>query len=779
MIKRYASAASLFFFCLNLEAQPQPCGPTPEMTSFCDEACIICDINGFTGINDDTIQGQAPPGFCTNTVHHMQWIGFIAGSSTLKLNVKVFGCQLGYGLEVGIYQSADCENFQLVSNCDGDIMNNETGVFTNTVPLTIGQYYYFVMDGNHDDICRYTISVVEGTTAVADLPGSGSISGDLTVCPGRTEQYVLDMPQGATHISWALDGAPITSGTDTTFSINWTTPGLHQLCATASNVCDTAPPVCVLIDVQPIPPTSLAANLCAGDCWSGADTTICDPGYYVFHFAGHEGCDSLVGVQIYQLPVDVTDLDLMICKGDTLRVGTTPFFETGQFQEVLQNRFGCDSTVNLDLQVIVCEIKGALTPEPVSCNGQASGALHFKVTDGTPPLHYSWERIGPAQPSGTGDINSVNSEIVLSKLPQGIYFITITDNFGHDLVLFDEITEPLPLGGTFLQSGFSGYSVSCAGGADGWLETAPAGGKPPYQFSWSNGGSGARISGLQAGAYTCTITDIAGCTAVISSVLSEPPELLFQVEFTNPGCSGYNSGMARVTGTTGGIPPYTYSLSGSAFSPKDSFEALFYGPYTMTVADANGCTSDTSATLLKPLIPEIILSPDVSVELGEGTPLYLLSNVPLDTIIWSPVTGLSCAACPKPDALPYQTTTYVATVVSAVNGCTDRDSLTVFVLDRRDVYVPNAFSPNDDGKNDHFTVFGGPEVARIRSLEVWSRWGELLFQAKDIAPNSEPDGWDGSYRGKATVPGVFTWQAVVEFVDGLEITYTGDVTLVL
>lgn len=105
----------------------------------------------------------------------MQWIGFIAGSTNLTLNVKVFGCQIGAGLEVGIYKSLDCENFQLVSNCDGDIQQGETGVFKNTVPLTIGQYYYFVMDGNNGDVCQYTISVVDGTTAVAELPTSGMI----------------------------------------------------------------------------------------------------------------------------------------------------------------------------------------------------------------------------------------------------------------------------------------------------------------------------------------------------------------------------------------------------------------------------------------------------------------------------------------------------------------------------------------------------------------------------------------------------------------------------
>lgn len=777
MVKPTCVAVLLLLASLALRAQPQPCGVSPEMTSFCAEACIICDINGFTGINDDPAQGQAPPGFCTSTVHHMQWIGFIAGSTDITISVKVFGCQIGSGLEVGIYKSLDCQNFQLVSNCDGDIQQGETGIFKNTVPLTIGQYYYFVMDGNHGDVCNYTINVLNGTTAVAQLPTSGVLSGDFTVCPGRTEQYSLAALPGAAWFSWKLDGVPIAAGVDTSVSINWTSPGIHQLCATASNVCDTAPPSCQIIQVQPIAPTHIVATVCSNTCWEGADTTLCSPGFYTFHFAGQEGCDSVVTVQLNVLPTDLTSLDLMICKGDTLLVGNEPFYETGQFQETLLNQNGCDSTVNLSLLVIVCEIKGKLDPEQVDCNGQSSGALHFLVKDGTPPFHYKWERIGASQPSGTGDITAVNSTIDIDNLPQGTYFVTITDNFGHDLILFGDVTEPLPLSVGFDQSDYQGFSVSCSGSEDAWLTALPAGGKPPYTFAWSNGDQSVKAQGLPAGIYTCTVTDGSGCTVSGSASLDEPPALLFSAEFTDPGCAGYNTGTIQVTHTSGGVPPYVYSLASGSFTNQTIFENLLYGAYTLRVRDDNGCETDTASMLLKPLIPQIALSPDVTVELAENTQIYLLSNVLLDSILWTPPTGLTCSNCPKPDATPYKTTTYTVTVVSAINGCTDTDSLTVYVLDKRDVYIPNSFSPNDDGRNDRFTVFGGPEVRQIRSLQIWSRWGELLFDGKNFPANQENAGWDGFFRGRELPPGVFLWRAEIEFVDELVLTYKGDVTI--
>jgi gliding motility-associated-like protein len=140
--------------------------------------------------------------------------------------------------------------------------------------------------------------------------------------------------------------------------------------------------------------------------------------------------------------------------------------------------------------------------------------------------------------------------------------------------------------------------------------------------------------------------------------------------------------------------------------------------------------------------------------------------------------GLSCDTCSKTNASPYTTTTYTAVVSSTVNHCSDTGSITITVLDIREVYVPNIFNPHDEnGRNDFFTVYGGAEVKKIVSLKVWSRWGELVFNGENFEPNTASKGWDGTSRNKTVNPGVFTWQASVEFVDGKMQTLTGNVTL--
>jgi gliding motility-associated-like protein len=224
----------------------------------------------------------------------------------------------------------------------------------------------------------------------------------------------------------------------------------------------------------------------------------------------------------------------------------------------------------------------------------------------------------------------------------------------------------------------------------------------------------------------------------------------------------------------GGTLPYQFALSGDDFGTKTDFTKLPPGDYSLTIKDANGCESTASATLVAPLIPNIELGQDLTVNLAESAQILLAHDTPLDSFAWTLRPGLSCYDCPQPLATPFETTTYTLTA-EAPGGCTDTDSLTVFVLKVRDVYIPNVFSPNDDGENDFFTVYGGPEVLEVK-LEIYSRWGELVFRSIRAA-NDEPRGWDGTFRGDSVPSGVFVYRAEVLFVDGAKLPYEGNVTV--
>ncbi len=88
------------------------------------------------------------------------------------------------------------------------------------------------------------------------------------------------------------------------------------------------------------------------------------------------------------------------------------------------------------------------------------------------------------------------------------------------------------------------------------------------------------------------------------------------------------------------------------------------------------------------------------------------------------------------------------------------------------------FSPNGDGFNDNFTIFGGPGARVIRTLRVFDRWGNLVFEAQNVPLGQEQYGWDGRFNGEPLSPGVFTYLAEVEFIDDVVVLEEGDVTIV-
>ena len=99
------------------------------------------------------------------------------------------------------------------------------------------------------------------------------------------------------------------------------------------------------------------------------------------------------------------------------------------------------------------------------------------------------------------------------------------------------------------------------------------------------------------------------------------------------------------------------------------------------------------------------------------------------------------------------------------------------VIPRHNTYAPNAFSPNDDGENDFFTLFCDRGVARITQLSIFDRWGNEVFRTQNANPNGEESRWDGSTRGQPPLQGLYVWRADLEFFDGETASRSGSVFL--
>ena len=122
-------------------------------------------------------------------------------------------------------------------------------------------------------------------------------------------------------------------------------------------------------------------------------------------------------------------------------------------------------------------------------------------------------------------------------------------------------------------------------------------------------------------------------------------------------------------------------------------------------------------------------------------------------------------------AAPLTTTKYILTVTD-LDGCVNYDTVIVYVLKDVVLLIPTAFSPNNDGVNDIFRIAKYLNIERLINFSVFNRWGNLVFETNDIEA-----GWDGTYKGREQLLGVYVWFVKALDYDGNTIIRKGNVTL--
>ncbi len=315
----------------------------------------------------------------------------------------------------------------------------------------------------------------------------------------------------------------------------------------------------------------------------------------------------------------------------------------------------------------------------------------------------------------------------------------------------------------------------------------------PFDITWT--GPGILADGNEhtlnptidePGNYILTITNTqTGCIHADSVTVTEntaaPTDAVIISQ--DPSCFGDVNALINVNQVIGGTPPYQYSLNHAAFTATNLYNNLSAGTYTVALQDANGCKWDTTIVLVAPSAISIDVGQDIELGLGESADVDAiidLSSSQLDTLIWSPPGIVECydALCLEGIVHAANSVTLSATVYDE-NGCQASDNLIITVDKNRKIYFANVFSPNGDGINDFFFVQGDDgQIVSIKKLMIFNRWGETIFEANEVQPNDATKGWDGHYRDELMNPGVFAYFAEVEFIDGIELVYIGDVTIV-
>lgn len=243
-------------------------------------------------------------------------------------------------------------------------------------------------------------------------------------------------------------------------------------------------------------------------------------------------------------------------------------------------------------------------------------------------------------------------------------------------------------------------------------------------------------------------------------------------------CFGDGSGQIAVSGI-GGNPFYEYSLDGASWQFNDFFDNLEAGTYDIHIRDRKGCLDTTMATIAQP--EELIVDAGPDQEVGLGCEAFVEAiTFPANRRVvysWSSTdSSFVDPAIPNFSTIPQGEQTYTVTVTDEA-GCTDSDDVVLSTDDFRPIYIPSAFSPNNDGINERFTVYGNKAASGILELSVYNRWGGRVFGRRNIDLNDPLQGWDGTFNGEILNPGVFTYVARVLFIDDVEKVYSGDIHL--
>ncbi len=452
----------------------------------------------------------------------------------------------------------------------------------------------------------------------------------------------------------------------------------------------------------------------------------------------------------------------------------------GTYIVIARDSNGCQLSDTITLaEPAAIQISKVVTD--INCFGAGNGTVNLTVNGGVQPYTFNWN----------------NNQFVtedISGLSAGQYIVVVTDS--NNCIKRDTSTIKEPLA---LATNIDPQNISCFGGNDGSLDLTVTGGTIPYGYNWNNGQFNTQdLQNVPAGTYSVLVSDSNNCTATDAATLSQPNlisgsrpvSICAGDSFFTQGAYQTTAGayVDTLTAPNGCDSVLTTNLSFvNGFSSQFQetvcygygfwFNGTYYmlpGSYTDTLKAKGGCDSVVTLNLnvlqdinayADPDHANILLGDTVGINIYTGGPSQIVSYT------WLPPSGLDCNNCATVVASPAGDIRYRVIVVDT-NGCSDTVIVPISVHGPV-LYIPNVFTPNGDGNNDFFEIFGDLNALRFLEVKVFDRWGEKVFESNDLHFK-----WDGTFKGKAMMPAVFVYIVKATFADGKpQQLYKGSVTL--
>jgi len=426
---------------------------------------------------------------------------------------------------------------------------------------------------------------------------------------------------------------------------------------------------------------------------------------------------------------------------------------------------GCTATTSISVTQPVPVDANPIVKD-VSCFLYNDGNIDANPSGGTGPYSFNWS-------------NGQTSQTAVNLIANN-YDCTVTDANGCTHTFSRIVSQP-----GLLQVTAVGVPESCGSKADGKIIPTGIGGTAPYSFTYSIDGTnflpGANdtIKNLAPASYQLVVTDGQNCTASTLVNIGTPPKDVYDVIVDSTSCYGseYKDGRIQIFGLTAVNAPHQYKIDDSnVFSQTGDYQNLSAGAHKIYALNNFGCDTTFFITVPEPLPASVDIFPDDStIQMGQSIQLNsLLKPYPQTDITayaWTPSAGLNCVDCANPVATPFSRSTEYFLTIYYNQGCFASTSVVVNVEGEPELFIPNLFSPNGDGTNDKFEVFGFG--IRDFDLKIFNRWGEKVFES-----TNQYSYWDGSYKGVMQNPEVYTYLLNATYLDSRKVTKTGTVTLV-
>jgi gliding motility-associated-like protein len=428
----------------------------------------------------------------------------------------------------------------------------------------------------------------------------------------------------------------------------------------------------------------------------------------------------------------------------------------------------------------------------------AGARIDYLTNNGCKPLTIQFNAVSPVPSNYLWDFGDGSN--ALSSTPDVTHTYTTLGTFLPRLVILDPAGCVIPVTGPDSISvigadanfGFS-HNLFCDYGTVNFSDLTVFN-DPIVNYSWTfgDGGTSSQQNPVHTytapGIYTVTLDVLTqnGCTdsRTITNAVKVVASPSIDITGANEVCrngSLLHSGIFLQPDTS--VVAWSWNFPNGNNSTAQNPPSQIYstvGNFTITAIATNssGCKDTATRTITVHALPTVSMPGSMTIQNGFPAPIPATYSPGVVSWNWSPPTGLSCTNCPQPDAVPKFKTTYNVSFTDS-NGCVNYGSIIVSVICKNaNLFMPNTFSPNGDGNNDYFYP-RGTGLERVKLLRIFNRWGEVVFEKRDVPVNDPTAGWDGTYKGKKPLADVYIYQVEVFCENGEIIRLNGDIALIL